>query len=116
MDIGNKALVKLGGNSYINPIYGLEIGKNCAISWGCQFLDEDFHDITNEGKSKFSQPKNIIKDKVWIGSRTSIYKGTIIPQGSVIAANSVVKGIFKEENTLIAGSPSKVIKKNVSWN
>ena len=45
-----------------------------------------------------------------------IYQGTIIPDNTVIAADSVVRGVFNEENTIIAGNLAKVIKKNVNWN
>lgn len=120
-DIGSDAIVKLGAGTYINPfttliiMHSLEIGENCAISWNCQFLDEDFHQINYEGK-KDNFHKISIGNNVWIGSNVSIYKGTIIPRGCVIASNSVVRGIFEEEDVLIAGNPAKIIKKNIQWN
>jgi acetyltransferase-like isoleucine patch superfamily enzyme len=121
VDIGSNAIVKFGGGSYINPftkvviMNGLEIGNNCAISWNCQFLDSDFHQIQYEGKKELNFNAISIGSRVWIGSHVSVFKGTIIPDGCVIASNSVVKGVFEEENTLIAGNPAKVIKRQVSW-
>ncbi|MDJ1471643.1 acyltransferase [Cytophagaceae bacterium DM2B3-1] len=120
-DIGGKAIVKIGKGTYINPftkviiMHGLEIGEYCAISWDCQFLDEDFHEIQYEGKK--SSDSNIIHigNKVWIGSNVAIYKGTTIPNGCVVASNSVVKTKFEEENVLIAGNPAKIIKRNIYW-
>ena len=120
-DIGTDAVVKLGNNSYINSfstliaMNGLEIGKNCSIAWDCQFLDEGFHELNYEEKKSREKKEISIADDVWIGSKVSIYMGTTIKRGSVIAANSVVKGCFDEENVLIAGNPAKVIKRNVSW-
>lgn len=120
-DIGNNAIVKLGRGSYINPftkviiMNGLEIGDSCAISWNCQFLDSDFHQLKYAGKKEPGLNTINIGNHVWIGSSVFVYKGTIIPNGCVIAANSVVRGIFEEENTLIAGNPAKVVKKNISW-
>ncbi len=95
-------------------MHKLKIGDNCAISWNCQFLDEDFHEIKYQGK-KETPEEIIIGNKVWIGSNVCVYKGTFIPNGCVIASNSVVKGGFEEENVLIAGNPAKVIKRNISW-
>lgn len=120
MDIGQHAKVRFGKNGFVNPftlfviMHELEIGDNCAISWHCQFLDEDFHEIMYEGKKEKSR-KITIGNKVWIGANSFIYKGTTIPDGCVVASNSVVRGVFTEKNTLIAGNPAKVIKHNISW-
>jgi acetyltransferase-like isoleucine patch superfamily enzyme len=120
MDIGSNATARFGKNSFVNPftlfviMNELEIGDNCAISWYCQFLDEDFHEIQYEGKKEKSK-SIIIGNNVWIGANTCIYKGTTIPDGCVVASSSVVRGIFTEKNVLIAGNPAKVIKQNISW-
>jgi acetyltransferase-like isoleucine patch superfamily enzyme len=56
-----------------------------------------------------------IGNHVWIGNDVKIYKGTVIPNNCVIASHSVVKGVFTQENSLIAGCPAKLIKKDVTW-
>lgn len=119
-DIGEGGIVELGDGGYIAAFSlfiitkKLKIGKNCAISWNCQFLDNDFHHIEYEGKKEKSN-SIIIGDNVWIGSGVSIYKGTIVPNGCVIASNSVVRGVFENENSIISGNPAKVIKEKVTW-
>jgi acetyltransferase-like isoleucine patch superfamily enzyme len=121
LDIGPNATMEVGDQTYINPRtqviihHGLRIGRDCAISWECQFLDEDFHEIQYEGKRVCPSNDIVIGDHVWIGSRANIYKGTVIPNGCVVAANSVVKGIFTEENALLAGNPARVVRRNVQW-
>lgn len=120
--IGPKATCTLNKNSYISPftniivMHGISIGEGCAISWNCQFLDEDFHTI--EYKDKRLAKKNFIEigDNVWIGCNVNIFKGTQIANGSVIAANSVVRGNFQEKNCLIGGNPAVIIKRNITWN
>lgn len=120
-DIGKNAIVKIGGNGFINPFTkliiqnGLEIGDNCFISWDCQFLDDDFHAISYEGKIEPSANNIIVADHVWIGCGVYVFKGTQIGKGSVIASNAVVRGIFAEENVLIAGNPARVVKRNIKW-
>ena len=50
-DIGPEATVTFG-SGYVAAqttfvvMHGLTVGDGCAISWGCQFLDEDFHQIS----------------------------------------------------------------------
>jgi acetyltransferase-like isoleucine patch superfamily enzyme len=120
-NVGKDATVKLGNCSSINPfttvtiMHQLEIGQDCSISWNCQFLDEDFHTIEYPGRKENLSQGIFIGVRVWIGANVSLMKGTYIPNGCVIASNSVVKSKFEEENFLIAGNPAKIIKKNVSW-
>ena len=92
----------------------LDIGDNCAISWDCQIMDSDFHEIYYENKNE-SDDSVKIGNNVWVGCGVKIFKGTIIPNNCVIAAYSVVKGVFLNENSLIGGVPAKVIKENVVW-
>lgn len=120
IDIDEKAFLEVGKTGYLNVNsnfiirHGLKIGDDCAISWGCQFLDDDFHHIKYENQ-KERDPKIVIGNHVWIGSNVSIYKGTRIPDGCVVAADSSVRGVFTEKDSLIAGNPARVIKSNVSW-
>lgn len=119
VDVNENAVLNCGGG-YIGPentfiVYnGINIGKDCNISWGCQFLDDDFHLIKYENKREKSKVINI-GNNVWIGCNVSILKGSHIASGCVVAANSVVSGDFIEENCLIAGNPAKVVKRNISW-
>ncbi|MEO8238583.1 MAG: acyltransferase [Flavobacterium sp.] len=119
-DIGKDALVTIGSGGYINCntnliiMHRLQIGDNCAISWNCQFLDEDFHEIKYSGK-KPTQNSIVIGNDVWIGCGVKIYKGTVIPNGSIIASDTIVKGVFEIENSLIGGNPARVIKEGVRW-
>ena len=119
-DIGKNGHISIGKGGYIIAnttfiiMHKLTIGDNCAISWDCQFLDEDFHEIQYLGK-KTNQKSIEIGNNVWIGCGVKIYKGTFIPDNCVIASNSIVKGVFTCENTLIGGNPAKVIKENIEW-
>lgn len=119
--IGENATCYLNKNSYASPftnfiiMHGLFIGEGCAISWNCQFLDEDFHQIDYDNKPISKENVITILDKVWIGCNTNILKGTFIAKGCVVAAGSTVRGRFEEQNCLIGGNPAKVIKRNISW-
>jgi acetyltransferase-like isoleucine patch superfamily enzyme len=119
-DIGENAIVTIGTGGQMNCntiliiMHKLTIGENCVISWNCQFLDDDFHEISYLERRK-SENSIIIGNNVWIGCGVRIYKGTVIPNGCVIASDSVVKGVFHVENSLIGGIPAKVIKERIKW-
>jgi acetyltransferase-like isoleucine patch superfamily enzyme len=118
-DIGEEAVVRFG-KGYVNGMtnfmitHGITVGDGCAISWGCEFLDEDFHQINYPGKKEKS-PLIEIGNRVWIGSNVTVLKGSKIPDGCVVASGSIVTSVFHEPNCLIAGNPAKEIKENVTW-
>jgi acetyltransferase-like isoleucine patch superfamily enzyme len=119
-DIGSKGEVIIGkggyitANSYFIIMHKLIIGDNCAISWDCQFLDEDFHEIIYDKKRQID-PSIRIGNHVWIGCGVKIYKGSTIPDNCVVASNSVIKGKFTTQNALIGGNPARILKENIHW-
>lgn len=119
-DVGDEATVKFK-SGYISPntdfviVHGMTVGDGCAISWGCQFLDEDFHELHYKGRTEPEDPSIRIGANVWIGSRVTVLKGAVIPAGCVVASNSVVNKAFTEENCLLGGNPAKVLRRDVKW-
>jgi acetyltransferase-like isoleucine patch superfamily enzyme len=100
-------------DSHVEAVKEIQIGSNCAISWGVTILDSDHHEIIYDGVRK-TESKVSVGDNVWIGCNVTILKNTTIGAGSVVAAGSVVRGGYPA-NSLIAGNPAKVIKENVIW-
>jgi acetyltransferase-like isoleucine patch superfamily enzyme len=89
----------------------LTIGSDCIIAWDVFISDSNWHEITGV---KRSEPV-CIGDHVWISHGVSILKGVLIPNGCIVGAKSLVTGIFKTKNTLIAGVPAKIIRNDVEW-
>ena len=56
-----------------------------------------------------------IGDHVWIGHRVMILKEVIIPNGCIVGALSLVTRKIFNPNSIIGGSPAKVIKEGFSW-
>ena len=93
----------------------IEIGDACTMSWGVMLKTDDTHPIYQNGKI-INRSKNIIIGKnVWIGMHASILKNSMIPDGAIVGAYSVVAGRFDEKNTVIAGNPAKVVKHDIEW-
>jgi glycosyltransferase involved in cell wall biosynthesis/carbonic anhydrase/acetyltransferase-like protein (isoleucine patch superfamily) len=115
--IGDGATLTLGDRTFITADTKILchkeiiIGSNCAISWGVQIMDNDYHSIDGKPISRSIS----IGNNVWVGSNVTILKGAYIPDNCIIAANSVVTNSFDEKNILIAGNPAKIIKRNVDW-
>jgi acetyltransferase-like isoleucine patch superfamily enzyme len=88
---------------HIGAINGVSIGKNVLGASKILIIDHDhgkagkyLESYTNVPPTKrelISKGKIIIEDNVWIGESVVILAGSFIGKGSIIAANSLVKGI-----------------------
>ena len=109
-------VVLIANAAYDKPI-SIEIGENVAIARDVLIRTSDGHTIINpETKEPLNPSESIkIEDNVWIGSKCVILKGVHISKGSIVGACSLVNKKFDEENVIIAGTPAKIIKHNVTW-
>jgi acetyltransferase-like isoleucine patch superfamily enzyme len=109
--------LKITAETSIVSLNKIEFGKNCLLSWDILIMDDDFHAIINkEDSTYFPKSKPIfVGDNVWIGCKTTILKGSYIPDHCIIGSNSTVNKKLEESNCLYAGNPLKARKKNVDW-
>lgn len=102
--------------SQINCFYRIIFGNDIQFSWDCLVMDSDTHNIFDEQKKIINSPKEIIfHNKIWIGCRCIILKGSTIPSNTIIGAGSLVSGNKFHPNGIICGNPAKNIKKIHSW-
>lgn len=118
--VGQNAHLSLKGNSFLNTnsqincFRYIEIGEGTIISDNVQISDSDSHRIFSFGHESNSTEPVIIGNNCWICKNAIILKGIRIGDGSVIAAGAVVTKDVPAR-TLVAGSPAKVIKENITW-
>ena len=90
------------GNIIVNP--QTKIGENCRIHVG-----------VNIGAHHDKAPR--IGNNVYIGPGAIIFGDIEIADNISIGANATVNKSFTEPNVVIAGTPAKVVKRDVpSWN
>jgi acetyltransferase-like isoleucine patch superfamily enzyme len=125
-DIGPDAVVTIGSGTYFSPdtmliaMHDVRIGEGCAIGWNVQILDSDFHTHGYKDElGRFHSSENSalieIGNHVWVGSHAKIFKGVSIAPGCIIAGNSTVTRSIEQPNSLVAGSPARIVKSNVEW-
>lgn len=118
--IDSNGLISIGSDT---RLYGccihasklITIGERCLIASNVQIFDRNGHDVSLSNPSDriktFGKSKSIIiGNDVWLGTNCVILPGTIIGDGSVVMANSVVKGSFPNQS-IIAGVPARAIKR-----
>lgn len=92
------------------------LGDNVITSWNTLVMDTDWHPIINIETSDILpiSKEIIIGDNVWLCTRCVLLKGTVIPDGCIVGANSLCSKRFETANSLIAGNPATVRKNNVT--
>lgn len=118
-------------DAWLKDLGNLEFGDNCFIGnstiimgSGTILVEDDVligpqsiiisgnHSFEN---GSFRNGKNdtgdvIIKNGSWIAAHCTVTKGAILPEGSVLAANSVLNKAFEQPESVYAGVPAHFIK------
>lgn len=117
--IGTKC--EMGDMTHIVAHEKVEIGNNVLIASKCFISDTNHGLYKGENQDSPETPPNERKlvtkpvkigNNVWIGENVVILAGAEIGDGCIVGANTVVSKKFEPES-IIAGSPGKVIKR---WN
>lgn len=121
--VGKKATLQFGSNgTFIGSDTkiicrdNIFIGNHVEITWECQIYDTSFHYVIRENSEVYALTKKIIiNDFVWVGNRTTISKGAILPSHSIVASGSLCNKDYSEhgEKCLYAGYPAMCKKSNI---
>ncbi len=109
LELYSKGGLTIGHNCNINANVildgrgGLRIGRYVTIAPGVAILTADHDPHTPEFSGRL-RPVTV-GDNVWIATRAMILPGSIIGNGAVVAAGSVVHGVVPEW-TIVAGNPA----------
>ncbi|WP_156821652.1 acyltransferase [Halomonas smyrnensis] len=121
--VGRGRKIAIGSESTAVNVYlmardaDITIGERCMFSRGIEIRSSDVHKIYPLGGGERINPGRDVSigDHVWIGAKVMVSKGVYIPDGCVLGACSFVNKSFGDKNCVIAGSPAKVVKKDVEW-
>jgi len=121
--VGKGAELSLGNNFEITANSAIicekkiEFGDDCLISWDVQIMDTDAHSVisSDTGVQKNMSRPIRIGNHVWVGLGVLILKGAEVPNNCVIAARSVIRSIYTEENAIIKSVFANKIIHNINW-
>jgi|HigsolmetaAR202D_1030399.scaffolds.fasta_scaffold19528_1 Acetyltransferase (isoleucine patch superfamily) len=116
---GKNAIIKIGKNcrihgTCIHAKLNITIGDNCLIAANTHIVDSNGHLLSMDAPelrlTHKDEPKEvIIHNNVWIGANCIILPGTVIGEGAVISAGSVVRGVVSPKS-IYAGNPAVLVK------
>ena len=104
--------VTINDEVIISCLNNVHIGKDTMIAPRVYIIDVDheFMDIEMPIRLQgYRTSPIIIEDDVWVGTGSVITRGTHIGKGSVIGANSVVRG-FIPPYSIAVGIPARPVK------
>lgn len=120
IEVNERATLELGGDVLICPRCKIivrnhiKIASHVRVSWEGQIFDSNFHYTRNINTGAISNINKevIIGNNVWIANRVTINKGTILPDYTIVASNSLCNKDYSKEgknHITIAGSPAKIV-------
>lgn len=103
------------GNSSVRVYRSVTIGDDCLFSWDILIMDYDGHKIFDNTNVKINDAKPVIVgNNVWIGCRSTIWKGAIIPDNSVIGTGALItKKLFQKSAVYV--NTGQILKENIRW-
>ena len=110
----SKKNISISANTYLLCRNSITIGNDCAISWDCQIMDTDFHQLSDKQGDLIQDASVVIGNHVLICSKATILKGVTIGDHAIVAANSVVTRDVPA-GCIVAGNPARIIKNEVYW-
>lgn len=103
-------------NCFFSSCTSISFGEDVLLGWNVNIRDDDGHPVYDMMGNEINQATPVnIADHVWIASYVDILKGVTIVQGVIVGYRSLVTKSALEENCIYAGSPAKVVKRDVCW-
>ena len=116
IEIGNECA--FCGRTELSCLEGTKIiiGNRLLSSSDVFLRTSDSHSVYDLFGNRTNLPRDIVVgNNVWICQKSSLLKGSVIPNNCIVAYGSIVTKAFSLENCIIGGSPAKVIKDNIKW-
>lgn len=123
---GDNVKLTIGQETYIGEVdidlcetnAEIKIGNGCMFSTGIFIMCSDSHQIIDAGTNKVINQANkpvVIGNNCWIGRNVLMTKNACLPDWTIAGTGSVISKKFTEQNTVLAGNPARVVKRNVFW-
>lgn len=110
----------LGSNFYcnadciINAGKKIEFGKDALLGWNVTVIDGDGHTMLHSEQEMPRYDEISIGDHVWLAANSSVLKGSIIRNDSVVAYGGIVSKKIEQPNVIIGGQ-NKILRTDSNW-
>lgn len=105
--IGSGVYLSATGNSTITIGSHIDFGPQCMVLTGSHKVEPEGEHIGGRGTSASVS----IGDGCWLGARSVILPGVLLPGKTLVAAGTIVTKSIHESHCLLAGVPAEIKKK-----
>ena len=113
----SQGLIEIGSGTFFNAYCRLtshtriSIGQNCLFGPNVSVYDSDHRAVPGVLIREQGYEKSAVEisDNCWIGTNAVILRGSSVGAGTVVGANSVVRG-HVEGSRIYAGVPARLIQ------
>ncbi len=135
VSIGSHFRARGGSHTRVRKGASLNIGRNVSVNHGCMIVCRESIEIGNDVQfspnvmvydhdhdyranggvksMKFKTSPIKIGDNVWIGANTVILRRTEIGDNCVIAAGSIIKGVYPDNSVIVQKRTTTEIRKGI---
>lgn len=114
LELGENFLISGDGTIICNK--KITIGDNSTMAWESVIMDSDLHKIYDADKACINEDREVVVgERVWLGARSFILKGSRIGDGCIVGANTTISKTVEATNAVIAGNPPRVVKQEITW-
>jgi acetyltransferase-like isoleucine patch superfamily enzyme len=122
--VKNQSKVCIGDFSTIEEAYILAdfgrsiiINEDCMISFRVDIRTTDGHGIYSleSGDLLNDSGDIVLGNHVWIAQGVIVSKNTVIGNSSVVGARSYLQNVKIPNNSLVVGTPARIVKSNITW-
>lgn len=117
--VNHNAVLEIGDGCEITDMVNVGcmdrifIGDGVSVTHRCQIMDSNYHYVVDFNNSIIPRCSNhiFIGNHCWICNSSTIMGGSRLPEGTIVASNSLVNKDFSaiEPNSIIAGIPARFI-------
>lgn len=120
----NNSIIKIGedftmegGHIAATEGHSIRIGRDCMFSGDIEIRNGDSHTMIDEvSKRRINHAKDVvIGNHVWLCAHSRVLKGSVVPDYSIVGNSTIVTGTFETTNTIIAGNPARIVRKDINW-
>ena len=95
----------------------LRIGAHSLFAYDIEVRTGDSHSLVDAATGQRLNPAADVDigERVWVGARAMLLKGSRVPHDSVVAAAAVVTRAFSQPGVVLAGHPARVLRSGIRW-
>tara|TARA_R110002033_G_scaffold159077_2_gene195356 strand:- start:180 stop:695 length:516 start_codon:yes stop_codon:yes gene_type:complete len=110
LSVGNNVFI--GNHTILLASDKIKIENEVLIAPHCTIVSGDHTSLNGSFRYGPSKTGEIfIAQGSWIGTNCTVGMNSVVPNGSILGANSFLNKKFDQEKSLYAGSPAKLIKR-----